>query len=219
MGTAAASAGAAGPSEGLRAGRRTKPEYTTASGRRDHATFGSEPTRQSDERDSEPDYLLRPDEARAVWFIADYRAFLFRAQVAYIGQDLSDSKESSSTPTLEELDVTFESVIKEAVAFATSSAITHIPCAKYSRSPVTEKDSRRAIAGSTESHQLCYAVCNIRSIGEKSGSTTGRLGSTGLQAMPSEGRHSWHSGAHPPPSSSPGRVTLSEDYGPGVAAG
>ena len=62
MGTAAASAGAAGPYEGLRAGRssgRTKPEYTAASGRRDHATFGSGPTRQSDERDSEPDYLLR----------------------------------------------------------------------------------------------------------------------------------------------------------------
>ena len=31
-----------------------------ASGRRDHATFGSGPTRQSDDRDSEPDYLLRP---------------------------------------------------------------------------------------------------------------------------------------------------------------
>ena len=52
MGTAAASAGAAGPSEGLRAGRisgRNKPEYTAASGRRDHATFGSGSTRQSDE--------------------------------------------------------------------------------------------------------------------------------------------------------------------------
>ena len=63
MGTAAASAGAAGPSEGLRAGRssgRTKSEYTAATGRRDHATFGSGPTRQSDERDSEPDYLLLP---------------------------------------------------------------------------------------------------------------------------------------------------------------
>ena len=63
MGTAAASAGAAGPSEGLRAGRssgRTKPEYPAAGGRRDHATFGSGPTRQSDDRDSEPDYLLRP---------------------------------------------------------------------------------------------------------------------------------------------------------------
>ena len=62
MGTAAASAGAAGPSEGLRARRssgRTKPEYTAASGRHDHATFGSGPTRQSDDRDSEPDHLLR----------------------------------------------------------------------------------------------------------------------------------------------------------------
>ena len=41
MGTAA---GAAGPSEGLRAGRssgRTKPEYTAASGRHDHATTGA----------------------------------------------------------------------------------------------------------------------------------------------------------------------------------
>ena len=63
MGTAAASAGAAGPSEGLRAGRssgRTKPEYTAASGRHDHTTFGSEPKSQSDDRDSEPDYLLCP---------------------------------------------------------------------------------------------------------------------------------------------------------------
>ena len=44
MGTAAAFAGAAGPSEGLRAGRssgQTKPEYTAASGPRDH---GSGPT-------------------------------------------------------------------------------------------------------------------------------------------------------------------------------
>jgi hypothetical protein len=55
--------------------------------------------------------------------------------------------------------------------------------------------------------------------GEQSGHTMGRLRSTGLQAMPSEGRHSWHSGAHPPPLSSPDhvRVTLSDDYGPGVA--
>ena len=63
MGTAAASARAAGPSQGLRAGRssgRTKPEYTAASGRHDHATFGSGPTRQSDDRDLEPDYLLHP---------------------------------------------------------------------------------------------------------------------------------------------------------------
>ena len=63
MGTAAASAGAAGPSEGLRAGRssgRTKPKYTAASGRHDHATYGSGPTCQSEDQDSESDYLLRP---------------------------------------------------------------------------------------------------------------------------------------------------------------
>ena len=44
MGTAATSAGAAGPSEGLRAGRSSgwiKPEYTAASGPRD---YGSGPT-------------------------------------------------------------------------------------------------------------------------------------------------------------------------------
>jgi hypothetical protein len=42
-----------------RSSGQTKPEYTAASGQRDHATFGSGPTRQSDERDSEQDYLLR----------------------------------------------------------------------------------------------------------------------------------------------------------------
>ena len=47
----------------------------------------------------------------------------------------------------------------------------------------------------------------------------GRLGSTDLQRMPSEGPLSWHSGAHPPPLLSPGRVTISDDYGPNVAAG
>ena len=63
MDTAAASARAAGPSEGLRAGRssgRTKPEFPAASGQHDRATFGSGPKRQSDDRDSAPDYLLRP---------------------------------------------------------------------------------------------------------------------------------------------------------------
>ena len=63
MGTAAASAGAAGPSEGLRAGWSSgradagvhRAERTTRP--RD---YGSGPTRQSraDDRDSEPDYLL-----------------------------------------------------------------------------------------------------------------------------------------------------------------
>ena len=84
MGTAAASAWAAGPSKGLRAGRssgRTKPEYTAASGRRNHATFGSGPTRQSDDRDSEPDYLLRPTRHGPGGTLLDYSAFPFRAQV------------------------------------------------------------------------------------------------------------------------------------------
>ena len=40
-----------------------------------------------------------------------------------------------------------------------------------------------------------------------------------LQDMPSERRHSWHSRAHPRPLSPPGSVTLSDDEGPGVAAG
>jgi hypothetical protein len=63
MGTAAASAGAARPCEGLGARRssgRTRPEYTAASRRRDDATFESGPTRQSDDLDSEPDCLPRP---------------------------------------------------------------------------------------------------------------------------------------------------------------
>ena len=90
MGTATASA-AAGPSEGLRAGRssgRTKPEYTAASGRRDHATFGSGPTRQSDERDSEPDYLLRPTRHGPRGTLRDYIAVRFNVrQSAHRVQD------------------------------------------------------------------------------------------------------------------------------------
>ncbi len=50
----------------------------------------------------------------------------------------------------------------------------------------------------------CCDICDIRSFkfGEQSGRTTGRLGSTGLLAMPSEG---WHT---------PGLDTNSDDYGP-----
>ena len=84
MGTAAASAGAAGPSEGLRTGRssgRTKPEHPAASGRRNHATFGSGPTYQFDDRDSEPDYLLRPTRHGPGGTLLDYSAFHFRVQV------------------------------------------------------------------------------------------------------------------------------------------
>ena len=56
MGTAAASAGAAGPSEGLRDGR--------SSGRTEAGVHRGERTtrlrERADDRDSEPDYLLRP---------------------------------------------------------------------------------------------------------------------------------------------------------------
>ena len=71
MGTAAASAGAALPPQDLprdygpdgaagglsRSTQRRADDTTT---RRWHTTFGSGPTRQSDDRDSEPDYLLCP---------------------------------------------------------------------------------------------------------------------------------------------------------------
>ena len=56
MGIAAASAGAAGPSQGLRAGR--------SSGRTEAGVPRGERTthlrERADDRDSEPDYLLRP---------------------------------------------------------------------------------------------------------------------------------------------------------------
>ena len=63
MGAAATSAGAAGPSEGLLAGRSSR--RTQAGVQRGERTtrphdYWSGPTRQSDDRDSEPDYLLRP---------------------------------------------------------------------------------------------------------------------------------------------------------------
>ena len=85
MGTAAASAGAAGPFEGLRTERsrgRSKPEYPVAGGRRDHATFGSRPTRQSDERCQTglgARLLATSDEARAcpAWYDLQFRQRFF----------------------------------------------------------------------------------------------------------------------------------------------
>ena len=100
MGAAAASAGTAGPYEELRAGwssGRTNPEYTAASGRHDHATFGSGPMRQSDDRDSEPDYLLRPTRQGPGGTLLDSGGFRFTAQVTHIGQDIRDSKGWSFT--------------------------------------------------------------------------------------------------------------------------
>ena len=120
MGTAAASAGAAGPSEGLRPGRssgRTKPEYTAASGRRDHATFGSGPTCQSDDRDSEPYYLLRPMMHGPGGILLDYNAFLLRAQVTEYTVETQHSKEIAATSSSQQVDVSFESAINKGCSF------------------------------------------------------------------------------------------------------
>ena len=128
MGTAAASAGASGPSEGLRAGRssgRTKPEYTAASGRHDHATTGR--AEASVRRPGLGARLLATsDEARAGWYIADYSAFHFRAQV---------TEESVGTSSFEGDRCNdnflswryFESVIRGEVALAAHSVLTPIP--------------------------------------------------------------------------------------------
>jgi hypothetical protein len=59
---------------------------------------------------------------------------------------------------------------------------------------------------------LCCNICAIRSFDEPSGRTTARLGSTGLRAMPSEGRRSRHSGASTA-DNAPGLGTISDDYG------
>ena len=119
MGTAAASAGAAGPSEGLRAGRssgRTKP-YTPASGRHDHATFGSGPTRQSDDWDSEPDYLLRPTRHGLGGTLLDYSAFSFRVQVTEYTVGTKHSKEIAATASSQQGYITFESAINTDCSF------------------------------------------------------------------------------------------------------
>ena len=109
MGTAAASAGAAWPSEGLRAGRssgRTKVENTAASGRQDHATFGSGPMRQSDERDSEPDYLLRPTRHGPGGTLLDYSAFLLGRKSPNIRLGpRAHSKEMATTSSYLQVDV------------------------------------------------------------------------------------------------------------------
>ena len=48
--------------------------------------------RQSDDLDSEPHDLLRPTRHGPGGTLLDYSAFLFRAQVTNIGQDLRYSK-------------------------------------------------------------------------------------------------------------------------------
>ena len=130
MGTAAASAGAAGPSEGLRAGRsrgRTNPEYPVSSGRRDHATFGSGPTRQSDDRDSEPDFLLRPTRhgPGGTWLIIAH-SFLERKPLKIqLGPKLGFEGDRCNDTFLSWR--YFESVIKGPPALAEDSVLTPIP--------------------------------------------------------------------------------------------
>ena len=108
MGNAAASAGAAGSPEGLRAGRisgQTKLEYPAASERRDHATFGSGLTRQSDERDSEPDYMLHPTRHGAGGTLLDYSAFLLERRSPFSSWDSSDRVEGASMTSSTQRDV------------------------------------------------------------------------------------------------------------------
>ena len=89
---------------------------------------GSGPTRQSDVRDSEPDYLLRPTRHGQGGTMSYYSLFLFRRRSLNIRLATKHSMDIAETPSSQEVDVTFESAIKEAAAFAASSAITHIPC-------------------------------------------------------------------------------------------
>ena len=83
MGTAAASAGAAGPSQGLRAG--------WSSGRTEAGVHRGERTthlrERADDRDSEPDYLLRPTRHGPGGTLLDYRAVLFIVGQLTIARD------------------------------------------------------------------------------------------------------------------------------------
>ena len=109
MGTAAASAGAAGPSEGLRAGRsswRTKPEYPAASGRHDHATFGSGTTRQSDDRTrSQTTCYVRRGTGRVEDLTIIFERF-FLAQLTAVKERRKQPFESAVTSSFFESSVT-----------------------------------------------------------------------------------------------------------------
>ncbi len=79
----------------------------------------------------------------------------------------------------------------------------------------------RAISGlyfwQSRRRGACCDICDICSVCEQSGRTTGRLGSTGLRAMISEGRRSRHSGAYLPQLPQPGLDTISDDYEPAAS--
>ena len=83
MGTAAASAGAAGPPEGLRAGRssgRTKPEYTAASGPRD---YGSGPTTGTR---SQTTCYVRRGTGRVLYYLTPAHSFLCDADLSEVSR-------------------------------------------------------------------------------------------------------------------------------------
>jgi hypothetical protein len=63
----------------------------------------------------------------------------------------------------------------------------------------------------------CCDICDIRSVCKQLGRTTGRLGSTGLRAMPLEGRQSRHSGAHLQQLPQQGLDTINDDCRPSVS--
>ena len=83
MGTAAASAGAAGPSQGLRAGWSSgRTEAGVHRGERDHAPSGAGRRPGLGAR-----LLATSDEARAGWFVNDQFERFFLSQLAKLGTD------------------------------------------------------------------------------------------------------------------------------------
>ena len=135
MGTAAASAGAAGPSQGLRAG--------WSSGRTEAGVHrGERPTHlreRADDRDSEPDYLLRPTRHGPGGINDWFRTVLFSSADSSWGTT-QEPFESAVTSSFFESSVTLWIVNKyERWPRPLISAIIHIPCAIYSCSSVTER--------------------------------------------------------------------------------
>ena len=148
MGTAAASAGAAGPSEGLRAG--------WSSGRTEAGVPRGERTTRlrtrADDRHSEPDYLLRPTRHGPGGTLLDYRSVRFIVGQLTIAWDHT----------------TFESALLNDIFLRKwryalignkrkrwprplISAMIHIPCAVYSCS--LEAVERRS-EGATQAYIL-----------------------------------------------------------------
>ena len=137
MGTAAASAGAAGPSQGLRAG--------WSSGRTEAGVpRGERITRlrtRADDWDSEPDYLLRPTRHGPDGKLQIIAHFLFRAKVTEysVGTDARFKGDRCNDNFLSWR--YFESVNKQGQwLLPLISAIIHIPCAVYSYSLATEEE-------------------------------------------------------------------------------